>query len=121
MNVRERAVGLIGLDWVDGGRDAQRDGGLDCYGVLVAVLGLPDDSAEALANADALADPVPEGEACREGDLLIMDGVLGPGRHVGVVLDEFEFVHGIHGVGVARGRISMWRIRHRVRLKEIPA
>ncbi|MEO1277593.1 MAG: NlpC/P60 family protein [Planctomycetota bacterium] len=88
------------IPWVDGGRDVDRDHGLDCWGlarrVVLDLTGveLPEDNSEAFARMGELARVV-EADELREGDLVLMHRDL----HVGVCLGD-RIVHSSKTAGV---------------------
>lgn len=97
--MRPRFADLVGVPYVEGGRDRERDGGLDCYGLVRAGLmrlGLqwPENEAIALATPECLAEPV-SGRVPRTGDVVEM--VIGDLRHIGLMLDETAVLHAQRG------------------------
>lgn len=87
---------LVGVPYVERGRDLARDGGLDCYGLVrvgLARLGVlwPENEAEALACSESLAVRLTSSERPQRGDVVEM---LMEGRaHVGLMVDGFTVLH----------------------------
>jgi cell wall-associated NlpC family hydrolase len=82
---------LVGVPYVDRGRDIDRDGGLDCYGLVrlgLERLGVqwPVDEAEALAAPEGLARRLVDGERPGRGDVVEMS--IEGQAHVGLVVDN---------------------------------
>ena len=88
------------IPWVDGGRDVQRDGGLDCWGLARKVVldlnnaDLPEDNSEAFARMGELAQVV-EAEALQPGDIVLMQR----DQHVGVCIGD-RVIHTSRSAGV---------------------
>lgn len=86
--------------WVDGGRDVDRDGGLDCWGlarkIVIDILGvvLPEDNSEAMARMGELTLVI-GADAIRAGDLVLMQR----GAHVGVCVGDLV-IHSSRNAGV---------------------
>lgn len=87
---------LVGVPYVERGRDIDRDGGLDCYGLVrlgLSRLGVewPADEAEALGHPESLATRLTPAERPMRGDVaeMLMDGRA----HVGLMVDGFTVLH----------------------------
>lgn len=87
---------LVGVPYVERGRDLARDGGLDCYGLVRVGLARlrvcwPESEAEALSASTALARRLEASERPQRGDVVEM---LVEGRaHVGLMVDGFTVLH----------------------------
>lgn len=87
---------LVGVPYVERGRDLARDGGLDCYGLVrvgLARLGVlwPENEAEALAASKALATRLTNQQRPQRGDVVEM--LMGGRAHVGLMVDGFTVLH----------------------------
>jgi len=104
-DARRVAEGMIGIPFRDGGRDARKTGGLDCWGVVLEYyrrrfgVELPDpasldpDTCEA-APVFRWFDKIPPG-AAQEGDVLRFSSACGEGkgRHIGVKIGRDQVLH----------------------------
>lgn len=117
---------LVGIDFVAGGTDPDRDGGVDCYGAARLALRLygvelPETPAEALASAEALAREIPAGEPLRPGDLIEVPSQTD--IHIAVILSQFEVFEATPACGTVITRLDRYEragtIRRRLRFRAI--
>jgi cell wall-associated NlpC family hydrolase len=103
---------LIHVPYAEDGRTLE---GADCWGLArlaLEVLGfeLPHDPLIAMVDRTAIAVARPIGERRIAGDVLELVGPeAGYGKHVGVCLDAYRFIHMTSACGVRIERICAWR------------
>lgn len=106
---------LVGVPYVERGRDLARDGGLDCYGLVrvgLARLGVlwPENEAEALACSESLAIRLATGERPQRGDVVEM--LMETRVHVGLMVNSFIVLHARHeGTSVLTPLSTLRRMR----------
>ena len=98
---------LLRVPFKYGGRCPKKDGGLDCYGVVVEMgrrtgPAFPERQfSESLdVNHALMASQMDEWERCeRQPGAIVQIRILNKLCHVGFVLDDFDFIHAWEGSG----------------------
>lgn len=106
------------IPWVEGGRDYERDKGLDCWGLArhvcreITGVELPADDSEAMARMGELCQVLDDAKSIRAGDLVTMQR----GLHVGVCIGE-HVLHSSKSAGVQLVNVAVvqrLRMAHKV-------
>lgn len=110
--LRARLADLVNVPYADHGTDLERDGGLNCYGLVRAALSRygiqwPEDPAQALRGREALARLLESGERPTPGDVVEM--CMEDGAHLGMLLEDGYVLHAIRGRSSAISRLEMLR------------
>ncbi|MEQ1788585.1 MAG: NlpC/P60 family protein, partial [Acidimicrobiales bacterium] len=117
---------LIGTPYVEGGRDVARDKGLDCWGVTragLARIGIeaPEEMGAAVEFLAARAELLSDKRIPQAGDLIVLSGPINErgymgvprpedgGRHVGICIDGWRFVHAVRGVNASVASVAYYR------------
>lgn len=112
---------LIGTPFKYGGRSPDKDGALDCYGVVVEMgrrrgLNFPERqfSEDLAVNHALMACQMDEWKRIEgpEPGSVVLIRILGKASHVGFVLDGFSFIHAWEGSnGVVVEPLEDWEKR----------
>lgn len=110
----------VGTPYLHAGRDLN---GLDCWGLIIAIyrdLGIniwdykefyaPSNEwdASVFLKAYILQNEWYPVKSFRTYDALLFKNMIGIGTHVGVVIDEFHFIHSARKIGTVITPISLW-------------
>jgi probable lipoprotein NlpC len=121
-------IPYIGIPYVKGGRELQRDSGLDCWGLVVAIakdlrsIDLPkydtinthlniNQASSLLVNTDLYKD-CDVVDSVLEGDLLLFK-VIGNPLHIGYAVSQSEMIHADPSTGtvIENFRSKKWQSR----------
>ena len=113
--------GLIGVPFVDGGREVKT--GLDCWGLVMEVyrrqgIELPDYTISAMSAKDIAKAMADNEKSWKKLDapktpclVVIRLAHAGWANHAGVYLGEDKFIHAYIKTGVCIDRVRHWRSR----------
>jgi cell wall-associated NlpC family hydrolase len=123
-----RYIPYIGIPYVKGGRELQRDAGLDCWGLVVVIakdlrsIELPkydtinthlniNQASSLLVNTDLYKD-CDVVDSVLEGDLLLFK-IVGNPLHIGYAISQSEMIHADPATGtvIENFRSKKWQSR----------